>query len=176
MQRLVDIMGGKIWVESWLGEGSIFHFTIMAEAATTTTNVEPVSSVISQLQTGLKLSQFYPLRILLAEDNAINQKVALHMLKKIGQEADVASNGFEVLRAIERQFYDIILMDIQMPDMDGIEATQKIRAQWPDGQMKIIAVTAYALEGDKDRCLNAGMDDYISKPIQLEELRSKLIK
>lgn len=171
-KRLVELMGGNIWVESWLGKGSIFHFTIMAEATTK----ETFSSINPQLQVDPETSQYHPLRILLAEDNDINKKVALQMLRKIGYEADVASNGLEVLRAIERQPYDLILMDVQMPDMDGIEAAQKIRTQWPERRMKIIAVTAYALEGDKDRCLSAGMDDYLSKPIQLEELRKKLIK
>jgi CheY-like chemotaxis protein len=166
-------MDGRIWVESEVGKGSTFHFTILVEAANIT--LESAGSTTPQIQTGKKLIQLYPLRILLAEDNEINKKVALHMLRKAGYEADVASNGLEVLRAIEHKPYDVVLMDVQMPEMDGIEAAQKIRKQWPDRRMKIIAVTAYALEGDKDRCLNAGMDDYISKPIQLEELRSKLL-
>ncbi len=99
----------------------------------------------------------------------------MQMLRKIGYEADVAANGLEVLQALERQPYDIILMDVQMPEMDGLEAAKNIRERWHNGP-KIIAITAYALEGDRDRCLNVGMDDYISKPIQLDELQSKLIK
>jgi CheY-like chemotaxis protein len=97
------------------------------------------------------------------------------MLRKIGHEADVAANGLEVLQALERQPYDIILMDVQMPEMDGLEAAKKVRERWHD-EPKIIAITAYALEGDRERCLNVGMDDYISKPIQLDELRRKLLK
>ena len=100
----------------------------------------------------------------------VNQKVTLRMLKKIGYRADVAANGLEVLRALERQSYDIILMDVQMPEMDGLEACRAIRQLPLERQPKIIAITAYALEGDREKCLEAGMDDYISKPVQIGEL------
>jgi CheY-like chemotaxis protein len=112
---------------------------------------------------------------LLAEDNTVNQKVALQMLKRLGYKADVAANGLEVLQALNRQPYDLVLMDVQMPEMDGIDAAKKIRMKWPKGP-KIIAITAYAMDGDRERCLQAGMDDYISKPIQLDELRMVLEK
>jgi len=115
------------------------------------------------------------LRILLAEDNQVNKKVALSMLKRLGYKADVASNGFEVLQALERQQYDVILMDIQMPEMDGLDATRRIRERWkPAKQPCIIAITAYALEGDREEFLDAGMNEYISKPIQIEELQMAL--
>lgn len=114
------------------------------------------------------------LRILLAEDNAINQKVALRMLKRIGYRADLAANGQEVLQALERLPYDVILMDVQMPEMDGFEATRKIRRMHLSKQPKIIAVTAYALDGDREKCLESGMDDYISKPVQIRELSEAL--
>ncbi len=117
------------------------------------------------------------LTILLAEDNLINQKVALSMLKHLGYRADVAINGLDVLAALERKQYDVILMDIQMPDMDGLDATRFIRKQKKlEKQPCIVAITAYALEGDREEFLNAGMNDYLSKPIQIEELRLALTK
>jgi CheY-like chemotaxis protein len=170
-KRLVELMGGSIWAESEVSKGSIFHFTIIAGAAT---GKQAASVLPIQLPILNKCStDRYPLRILLAEDNAINQKVALQMLKKIGYEADVAANGLEVLSAMELQPYDLILMDIQMPVMDGIEAARNIRERWKNVP-KIIAITAYALEGDRERCIKAGMNDYISKPIQIEELQNKI--
>jgi CheY-like chemotaxis protein len=114
---------------------------------------------------------------LLAEDNLLNQKVVLEMLKRLGYRADVAANGFEVLQALQRQQYDIILMDVRMPELSGLEATRQIRKLWQASQQpKIIAVTAYALEGDREKCLEAGMDDYISKPVKMDELDSTLRK
>lgn len=115
------------------------------------------------------------LSILLAEDNPVNQKVALGMLRRLGYMADVAADGFEVLRALEKKPYDVILMDIQMPEMDGLDATRKIRARKKTAnQPCIVAMTAYALEGDREDFLNAGMNYYISKPIRIEELKTTL--
>jgi PAS domain S-box-containing protein len=116
-----------------------------------------------------------PLRILLAEDVVVNQKFAVLALEELGYNADVAANGFEVIAALERQVYDVILMDVQMPEMDGLEATRHIRKKFPaDRQPRIIAMTANALQGDREMCLEAGMDDYISKPIYMDELQSAL--
>jgi CheY-like chemotaxis protein len=99
----------------------------------------------------------------------------LKMLNKLGYHADVASNGSEVLHSLEIQPYDLILMDVQMPEMDGFEAARAIRKLWVSAdQPKIIAITAYALKGDREKCLDAGMDDYISKPVKLEDLREIL--
>ncbi|VVB71669.1 Methyl sulfide methyltransferase-associated sensor [uncultured archaeon] len=125
----------------------------------------------------LPVEAYSNLRILLAEDNSVNQKVALSMLRHMGYRADVASNGFEVLRALERQSYDVVLMDVQMPEMDGLEATRRIKEQLPLGRQPcIIAMTAHALEGDREICLKSGMDEYISKPIRMEELQRALEK
>ncbi len=115
-----------------------------------------------------------PLRILLAEDNIVNQKVGLRMLERLGYHADVAANGLEVLQALERQPYDVILMDIQMPEMDGLEAARRVR-MLPEGkEIYIIAITAHALKGDRETCFNAGMNDYISKPVRIEDLQDAL--
>ena len=115
-------------------------------------------------------------RILLAEDNVVNQKVALHMLEHLGYRADLAANGHEVLEAMERQTYDLILMDMQMPEMDGLEATRRIVAAQPQPAARpwIIALTANAMQGDREHCLAAGMDDYLSKPIKKHELMAAL--
>jgi signal transduction histidine kinase/DNA-binding response OmpR family regulator len=112
----------------------------------------------------------HPLTILLAEDNVVNQKVAVRMLQRLGYEPDVAADGSEVLAALERQPYDVVLMDVQMPVMDGVEATAELIARWPEARPHIIAMTANALKGDRERYMAAGMDGYISKPVRLEEL------
>ena len=119
----------------------------------------------------------HPLRILLAEDHAINQKTALLLLGMMGYRADVAANGVEVLEALRRQAYDVVLMDIQMPEMDGLEATQRILTEWPSEQQpRIIAMTANAMQGDREACLAIGMRDYIAKPIRIAELCEALAK
>ncbi len=115
-------------------------------------------------------------RILLAEDNAVNQKVGMHLLASLGYRADLAANGLEVLEALNRQAYDVVLMDVQMPEMDGLEATRRIVAAQPDPLLRpwIIAITANAIQGDREICLAAGMDDYITKPVQKTELQEAL--
>ncbi len=115
------------------------------------------------------------LRILLAEDNAVNQTVALRLLERLGYQADVAANGHEVLARLDRAPYDVVLMDVQMPGMDGLEASRAIAARWPPRQRpRIIATTAEAMAGDREQCLAAGMDDYVVKPIRLDELKRAL--
>jgi len=118
-----------------------------------------------------QMAQRLPLRILLAEDNLVNQKLALRLLKQMGYRADVAGNGLEAVEALQRQKYDVVLMDVQMPEMDGLEASRQINQQWPRGQRPhIIAMTANAMQGDREMCLAAGMDDYVTKPIRVDEL------
>ncbi|MCP4542768.1 MAG: response regulator [Chloroflexi bacterium] len=122
-------------------------------------------------QFDVQMGERLPLRILVAEDNAVNQKLALRLLERMGYRADVAGNGLEVLEALYRQPYDVILMDVQMPDMDGLEATRFIVREWPrQRRPRIIAMTANAMKEDRDICLKAGMDDYVSKPIRVEAL------
>ncbi|WP_373535256.1 response regulator [Microcoleus sp.] len=117
------------------------------------------------------------IRILLAEDNVVNQKVATHLLDRIGYRADIAANGLEVLEACKRQSYDVVLMDVQMPEMDGLEATRRLCQDWPANRKpRIIAMTANAMQGDREKCLEAGMDDYITKPVRREELAIALGK
>ena len=131
--------------------------------------VRPSSSLSSDIDS--ELARRLPLRILLAEDNMVNQKVALHLLQRMGYRADVAGNGLEVLEALSRQSYDVVLMDVQMPEMDGLAATRHICRTLPQNERpRIIAMTANAMQEDREICLEAGMDDYISKPIRVAEL------
>ena len=125
-----------------------------------------------------ELSKRYPMWILLAEDNAVNQKFALRVLERMGYRADMVANGLEALAAVQRQWYDTVLMDVQMPEMDGLEATRRICALWPNKQQRphIVAMTANAMQGDREMCIAAGMDDYISKPVQVKELQAALEK
>jgi len=123
-----------------------------------------------------ELAARHPLRILLAEDNQVNQKLASRILEQMGYRADIASNGLEAVESIERQTYDVILMDVQMPEMDGLDATRNIRKLADVTQPHIIAMTANAMEGDRELCLAAGMDDYVSKPIRVHELIDALMK
>ena len=121
-----------------------------------------------------EMAKNHPLRILLAEDNAVNQKLALRVLEQMGYRADVASNGLEAVESVERQRYDLVLMDVQMPEMDGLDATRAIRRIKPLQQPRIVAMTANAMQGDRELCIAAGMDDYISKPIRPEALGTAL--
>jgi signal transduction histidine kinase/DNA-binding response OmpR family regulator/putative methionine-R-sulfoxide reductase with GAF domain len=117
----------------------------------------------------------HPLRILLAEDNVVNQKLALRLLQQMGYRADLASNGIEAIECVERQAYDVVLMDVQMPEMDGLEASRRITARWRAGERpSIVAMTANAMQGDREECLAAGMDDYVVKPIRVDALVAAL--
>ncbi len=171
-KKLVELMGGTIWAQSEIGKGSTFSFTISVDPATeeqcleTKETLQDVDLNYNNIRGQLKL--------LLAEDNLLNQRVALHMLKKLGIRADVAVNGLEVLQALEHQSYDVVLMDVQMPEMDGFETAKAIRERCKNRMPHIIAVTAHALEEDRKRCIDAGMDDYLSKPVRMKELASAI--
>ena len=117
-----------------------------------------------------------PLRILLADDNHVNRKVGLLLLEKMGYRADVVANGMEVISALDKQSYDIVLLDVQMPEMDGNQAATEICRRWSETRPRLIAVTGDAMSGDREKCLAAGMDDYVTKPLRVKELKSVLRK
>jgi len=136
----------------------------------------PVPTVPAKPILDSELANQHPLRILLAEDNVVNQKLAVRLLHQMGYRTDLASNGLETIDSLERQIYDVVLMDVQMPEMDGLEATRQIRQLTTITQPHIIAMTANAMEDDREICLAAGMDDYVSKPIRVNELVGALLK
>lgn len=164
-RRIVNAMGGDIGVESAPGAGSEFFFEIAL----------PIGVAPKAENEGAVAPDARPLRILLAEDNVVNQKVAVGVLKSAGHSIEIAANGREAVRAVETGEYDVVLMDMHMPEMDGIEATKAIRALGPPkGSIWIIAATAGAMQADIERCVAAGMNDYVAKPIVPEELARAL--
>jgi PAS domain S-box-containing protein len=173
-KQLVQLMGGEIGVESAEGKGSTFWFTLRLEKGEPA--ITDSSDTFADEALGKKNAQ--SMRILLAEDNAINQKVLLKQLEKLGFRAEAVANGNEAIDALRNVPYDIVFMDCQMPELDGYEATRMIRASqtMPFRDVPIIAVTANAIRGDKERCFEAGMNDYISKPIRIQDLEKLLAK
>ena len=174
--RLTQLLNGHIWVESEPGRGSRFHFTVVF---TVDTRPEPsVADFGRDREAGTKVlaAKTGPARVLLAEDNPVNREVAEATLKRLGHRVETASNGQEVLAALDRDCFDLVLMDLQMPEMDGFEAAALIRRkeQGTGCHMPIIALTAHALEGDRERCLAAGMDDYLAKPLRRRDLTRAL--
>lgn len=184
-KRLVEMMGGVIWVESFgeiggkppLGwvtnlntQGSIFYFTItvlLADAIEQQLSSDE-QSLIDRIDR--KMAEKFPLNILLVEDNPINQMIASLILKKLGYEVSVVNNGLEALQATTDYVYDLIFMDIQMPEMDGVTATKLIRQTAQNANVRIVAMTANAMAMDRQDCLDAGMNDYISKPISIQDI------
>jgi signal transduction histidine kinase/CheY-like chemotaxis protein len=181
-KRLVERMGGKLVVSSEPGKGSCFTFDVQVKPAQEKSVVEPNVTASAprdrpQIEPSASPTTVPPCTILLAEDNVVNQKVALAMLKKLGYIADLANNGVQAVQATEKKHYDIILMDVQMPEMDGLEATRTILSR-PNtaGQPVIIGFTAHILAADKEQCYAAGMTDIVAKPTELAVLREALLR
>jgi signal transduction histidine kinase/ActR/RegA family two-component response regulator len=176
-KRLAEAMGGTMWAESeGAGLGSTFHITISATAVAADALPREAAPRPGSRDLDPEQASRHPLRILVAEDNTVNQKLALRLLSRMGYEADLATNGLEALDAVERLPYDLVLMDVQMPEMDGLEATRQIADRVdPARRPWIVAMTANAMDGDREQCLAAGMQGYISKPIRVEELVEALL-
>ena len=165
-KRLVELMDGRLWAESRPGVGSTFSIELpLRPAAAPAQPAEPAPAIATR-RTGA-------LRLLIAEDNPVNQRVASRMLQRLGYQADVVENGRLAVEAAEREQYDVIFMDVQMPELDGLEATRRIKARAGRSPW-IVALTAHALEDDRRQCLAAGMNDFVSKPVQLAELTAAL--
>ncbi|NDF00890.1 MAG: response regulator [Verrucomicrobia bacterium] len=163
--------GISLFIYKPLRPAQIFDALVRAvEHKPRTEKAAPVSSEFDAT-----MAQRLPLRLMLADDNIINQKVGVKMLQRLGYRPEVAANGIEVLKLLEQQPFDLIFLDVQMPEMDGYEAARRIHAQWPDaGRPRLVAMTGNALEGDRERCLEAGMDDYVAKPVRITELQAVL--
>lgn len=168
--KLIAMMGGRLYVESRPGSGSTFSFTLPVEEAPAGKDMAPKDLELS------KTEDLPGLKILVAEDVRLNQKLATQLLVKLGHEVTLADDGQQAVEAFDRQEFDLILMDVQMPGLDGLEATRIIRKQEKNkpGRTPIIALTAHAMESDRQRCLAAGMDSYLSKPLQLDALKAAL--
>jgi CheY-like chemotaxis protein/anti-sigma regulatory factor (Ser/Thr protein kinase) len=168
-KRLVELMDGRLWGDSRPGEGATFSVELPLSAA-------PAPAVAApRLPAAAAAVPATALRVLVAEDNPVNQRVASRMLHRLGCTADVVENGRLAVEAVERQAYDVILMDVQMPELDGLEATRRIKARGGPAPW-IIALTAHALEDDRRQCAEAGMNDFLSKPVQLTELTAAMAR
>jgi CheY-like chemotaxis protein len=167
--KLVQLMNGRIWLESEPGKGSVFDFTVQFRLADE--DFPPCRNIIGQSMPAA--TQARPLRILLVEDTIINQAVGANVLKKRGYDVTVATNGKEALSLLGKERFDIVLMDVEMPEMDGIEATRNIRSvDSPvlDHMVPVIAITAYAKDRKREECLGSGMNDFITKPFRVDQL------
>ncbi len=177
-RQLAAKMGGEVWAESRPGKGSTFSFTTRFEPCDFESTASTTAVVMSSLPINLSATAGGAMtprgRILVAEDNSVNQMVAEAMLVKLGYRADVVANGLEAVEALERFPYDLVLMDLQMPEMDGYQASAMIRSDSRLADVPIVAMTAHALASDRARCLDAGMNDYVSKPVKAEVLGAVL--
>jgi signal transduction histidine kinase/ActR/RegA family two-component response regulator/HPt (histidine-containing phosphotransfer) domain-containing protein len=173
-RRLVEMFGGRIRVESTEGKGSRFYLRLPLEVAQKTKRVEMDGK--DKMGLAVSLLDGRTPQILLVEDNAVNQKVVLAILNKRGFSVEVAGNGLEALKALQKSRFDLVLMDVQMPYMDGIEATRKIREEYSGTALPIIAMTAHAMTGDRERCIEAGMNDYVSKPVNPATLMHTILQ
>jgi CheY-like chemotaxis protein len=169
--ELVEMMGGKIAVKSKPGVGTTFYFTLRFLLGPAGTTVHKIAADTPVQSTGTKLSG-KPLHILLVEDEYINQTLAATVLEREGWQVEVAENGIQAIEILKDTVFDLILMDIQMPELNGYETTRAIRRQEisTGRHVPIIAMTAYAVRGDREECLAAGMDGYISKPVRSDIL------
>jgi CheY-like chemotaxis protein len=175
--RLVALLGGRIWLESAIGKGSTFHFTACFEPAMHGSATDRQQNrFLSTRQSPANTSR--ELRILVAEDNLVNQTVILHTLIHLGHKPTIAHNGIQALSLLKAGTFDLVFMDVQMPEMDGLTATRKIREneQKTLKHIPIVAMTAHAMKGNKEVCLAAGMDHYISKPANSDDIRKVIAK
>jgi PAS domain S-box-containing protein len=174
--QLATMMGGRLWVESEPGHGSRFYFSVALA-------VDPAPAEVTSIRSdagGAPARFGPPLRVLVAEDNAVNRELITTFLRKMGHTVEVATNGYQALGALDRNSFDVVFMDVQMPELDGIKATHEIRrreqerartnSSTPAPHLPIVALTAHALKGDRENCLAAGMDDYLSKPVRRADL------
>jgi DNA-binding response OmpR family regulator len=174
-KRLAELMGGRVWAESRVGEGSTFHFSVRAGVPAQNTTALPQSESLTRSDQLPELARLNPLRILVAEDNPVNVRLVTILMQRMGYGVDVVGNGEEAIEALRRQAYDVILMDVHMPKMDGIEATRRICDDWPAAKRpRIIALTAAVMPEERQACRDAGMDDFVVKPIDRAMLAAAL--